>query len=106
MIDSTLALIIGIVVGLAGGFLNSILKWLEGTEDFNTRKNISALIIGGLTGLGLAIAMSTAFTDGVTDIQFVVLIVGIFLSAAGVSTIAPKAARAAAKGAIERNKPT
>jgi predicted tellurium resistance membrane protein TerC len=99
MLDILTAIVLVIIVGGAGGFINSIIKWLSIEESFSSKKNVKAILIGVLTGLSLGIAAVSAINETITVQSFVVIIGMLFLSAAGVDSITSSASGAVASRA-------
>jgi hypothetical protein len=96
--ESTIAVLLGLFMGGLGGFLLSILTWLEGTEPFNTRKNVASVIVSVLTGVGTTIALvqTSIFTDPTTpNWELLIAFVTILGSAAGFGSMARKGIGAA-----------
>lgn len=82
-----LAIIAGLVVGALGGFVNSIAAWLSGTDAFNTRKNIKAILTGVFAGVALAVIAIGTLTADMSFQTMITTLVMIFLSAAGVDQL-------------------
>jgi len=82
-----LAIIAGLVVGALGGFVNSIAAWLSGTDAFNTRKNIKAILTGVFAGVALAVIAIGTLTSDMSFQTMITTLVMIFLSAAGVDQL-------------------
>ena len=97
MIETTYSIIIGLAAGALGGFVNSVVGWLAGTEPFNTRKNVSSIIVGLISGIGIAYGSLVALGEAQTTQALLGIIVLIFLSASGVSQLVHNVSRIAAK---------
>lgn|SRR4029079_6006374 len=87
MIDETLAVIASIAVGIAGGFLSSWMAFNASGEVFSGRKHGNALIIGALSGLALGVTMVVADPANMTQGQFIIALVLIFLAAVGIDRL-------------------
>lgn len=101
MVDETFAVIISIVAGIAGGFLSSWMAFNASGEAFSGRKHGNALIIGALSGLALGVTMVVADPANMTDGQFIIAIVLIFLAAVGIDRLRSSGADMVAHSAPE-----
>jgi hypothetical protein len=100
--DTTLAVAGGLLAGGLGGFVLSLLGWLESGEAFNPRKNIAGILAATITGLVTTVALvqTAIFTDPATpQWQLIVAYVTIFGASAGFGSMGRKAAGAANKEA-------
>lgn len=96
--DSTASVLLGLVVGGLGGFVLSLLSWLEGTEPFSTRRNVASTMVSVITGLMATVALvqTSIFTDSNTPTwQLIIAYVMIFGAAAGFGSMARKGVGAA-----------
>ena len=87
MVDETLSVIVSIVAGIAGGFLSSWMAFNASGETFSGRKHGNALIIGALSGLALGVTMVVADPSNMTDGQFVIAVILVFLAAVGIDRL-------------------
>jgi hypothetical protein len=76
-----------LVIGAFGGFMNSILKWLETQDAFSGKKNVKAIIVGTIAGIGLGVAAIQTIQNDVPFQILAVQLIMIFLSAIGVDTV-------------------
>lgn len=93
MLEPAIAMLIGLTVGGIGGFVRSIIGWLEGTEEFNSRKNVSTTLTAVLVGIvttGALLATDVIGSD-TTDVQLVLLYVTILGASTGFGSIARSA---------------
>ena len=88
IIEAWQAILLGIGIGGLGGFTNSVIGWLSGTEAFDTRKNVKSIITAIMAGVGVAYASSAAFSEAQSMEALIGLFVVTFLSAAGVQQLA------------------
>lgn len=88
MIDLTHAVLGFILAGALGGFVLSIIGWLNSEKKFNNRKNIAALLTGTLSGMVLGIFTTGGQTEGIPEYMFVTQFFLIFLAAAGFTKLA------------------
>lgn len=86
------AIVLGFVIGGFGGALNSILKWLELDEPFSSKKNIKAIIVGVVAGLGLTVASVAVLKENLTPDVLLVQLVIIFIGALGFQSATNKIA--------------
>ena len=96
--EPTISILIGLVMGGLGGFVLSILAWLEGSAPFSTRKNVASIVVSVITGLVATVALvqTSIFTDPKTpDWELLIAFVVIFGSAAGFGSMARKGVGAA-----------
>ena len=101
MLDQTTAILICLLVGALGGFTNSLMRWLEGTESFETKKNIKGILTGVFTGLALGVATVSTITADITTQALIVALALVFLAAVGVDT-----ATSRISGMVSKQKPT
>lgn len=87
MIDETTAFFVLIAVCVGGGFLSSWMRFNASGEVFSGRKHGNALIIGAITGLGIAIGTSLVGVDKMTVPQFGVIVGLAFVTAVGVDRL-------------------
>jgi uncharacterized protein YacL len=87
MLTIEIAVVLALVIGAFGGFVNSIAKWLESDEQFNSKKNVKAILTGIFAGLALGVAAIGALTADMPFQTLVVTLVMIFLSAVGVDQL-------------------
>ena len=97
VIEPTFSIIIGLIFGAVGGFLNSIIGWLSGEEPFSTRKNVKSIIVGLIAGIGVAYGSFVALGEAQTSQALFGILVLILLSASGVQQLAHNAIKAATK---------
>jgi hypothetical protein len=96
--EATLAVLGGLIAGGLGGFVLSMLGWLESGEPFNARKNVAGVLTATLAGLltTVALVQTDLFTDATTpDWQIIIAYVTIFGAAAGFGSMARKSVGAA-----------
>lgn len=84
MVEIGLLIALCIAVGILGGFFNSLMKWLETNDPFESKKNVKAILVGAFTGLALGIAAISTLTLSMSLQNVAVTIGMIFLSAVGV----------------------
>jgi drug/metabolite transporter (DMT)-like permease len=90
LVDETVAIISGIVAGLAGGFLSSWMGFNSSGEKFDVRKHGNALITGALSGVALALGLvhgSQVPAEQLTAGQYIFGVFLIFLSAVGIDKL-------------------
>lgn len=92
-----LAVVGGLVAGAIGGFIYSLVGWFKGDEPFDTKKNISAIILGIIGGVALALAQAETFAQIHSDYQLLIAYVTLVISGSGVAALVPRAVKAAAK---------
>jgi hypothetical protein len=96
--ETTIAILGGLIAGALGGFVLSMLGWLESGTKFNARKNVAGVLTATVTGLltTAALVQTSLFTDPATpDWQLIIAYVTIFGAAAGFGSMGRKAAGAA-----------
>ena len=96
--ETTIAVLGGLVAGGMGGFVLSLLGWLDSGQTFDVRKNIAAIITSTFTGLiaTVALVQTDIFTNPKTpDWQLIVAFITIFGASAGFGSMGRKAAGAA-----------
>jgi hypothetical protein len=96
--EATAAVMWGLFAGGLGGFVLSMLGWLETGTKFNARKNVAGVLTATVTGLltTVALVQTSIFTDPTTpDWQLIVAYITIFGAAAGFGSMGRKAAGAA-----------
>ena len=86
-IDITVAVILALIIGAFGGFVNSIASWLSGSDAFSGRKNIKGIMTGVFAGLALGVVAIGTLTADISFQTLVVTLVMIFLSAVGVDQL-------------------
>jgi hypothetical protein len=96
-VEPAFSVLLGLVFGAIGGFLNSIVGWLSGDEAFNTRKNVKSIIVGIMAGMGIAFGSFAALGEAQSPQALLGILVLILLSAAGVQQLAHNAIAAATK---------
>ena len=89
----------GLIAGALGGFLYSLVGWFRGDEAFSTKKNLSAVFLGILGGVGAAVLQFGQFASASSDYELLGLYVTLVLSASGVAALVPRAIKAAGKPA-------
>jgi len=90
LVDETVAIVSGIVAGLAGGFLSSWMGFNSSGEKFDVRKHGNALITGALSGVALALGLvhgSQVPAEQLTAGQYIFGVFLIFLSAVGIDKL-------------------
>jgi hypothetical protein len=97
MVEPAIAMLIGITVGGLGGFIRSVIGWLEGSEGFNSRKNVSTTLTAVLVGIVTTGGFLATEVIGpeTTDTQLVVLYITILGAATGFGSIGRSAVGAA-----------
>ena len=107
MVDEFIAVIASLAAGIAGGFLSSFMAWNASGEQFDARKHGNALIIGAITGLAAGVASAVVVSPELSNGQFALQLVGIFLSAIGIDRIRSDTSKSAANRAVTtETKPT
>jgi hypothetical protein len=96
-VEPAFSVLLGLIFGAIGGFLNSIVGWLSGDEAFNTRKNVKSIIVGIMAGMGIAFGSFAALGEAQSPQALLGILVLILLSAAGVQQLAHNAIAAATK---------
>jgi hypothetical protein len=94
-----LAVVGGIIAGALGGFLYSLVGWFRSEESFSGKKNLSAVVLGILGGVGAAAVQFSHFAHATSDYELLGLYVTLILSASGVAALVPRAVKAANKPA-------
>lgn len=92
-----LAVVGGLVAGAIGGFIYSLVGWFKDNEAFDTKKNLSAVMLGILGGVSLAILQADTFAQIHSDYQLLVAYVTLIISGSGVAALVPRAVQAASK---------
>jgi uncharacterized membrane protein YfcA len=95
--------ITALVLGAFGGFVNSILKWLETQDAFSGKKNVKAIIVGIIAGIGLGVAAIQTIQNDVPFQVLVVQLVMIFLSAIAIDTITSRVSGMVSNRAAEES---
>lgn len=96
--EQTIAVLIGLFMGGFGGFVLSLLGWLESGEPFNPRKNVAGIMASTITGFlsTVAFVQTSIFTDPNTPaFELAIAFVVIFGAAAGFGSMGRKAVGAA-----------
>ena len=96
--DPTISVLAALLAGGAGGFVMSLLGWLESGEPFNARKSVAGILASSITGIltTTAMAQTSIFTDPATPAwQIAIAIVTIFGASAGFGSMGRKAVGAA-----------
>lgn len=82
---------LGLLVGGASGSFNSVLGWLRGTEPFNARKQVVAIIEGFLAGVFAAWLEVQKFgADPIDDYVFALSVISIFIMTGGLQNYVSK----------------
>ena len=101
MVDTTISTIVIIAAGIGGGFLSSWMAFNASGEVFSGRKHGNALITGALVGLALAIASVVVDVSAMDISQWAIIVVGVFLSAAGIDRLRSSGAHMTARNSPE-----
>jgi uncharacterized protein YacL len=101
MVDIGVLIALFVAVGAFGGFISSLMKWLETTESFETRKNVKGIITGLVSGLVLGIAAISSISDNMTSQAIAVAIGTVFLGAVGVDKLTSNVS-----GMVSKKQPT
>ena len=88
LIEPWQAILLGMGIGGFGGFVNSIIGWLGGTEPFSARKNVKSIITAVIAGIALAYGSIQAFGAATTPETLIGISIMVFISAAGVQQLA------------------
>lgn len=92
-----LAVVGGVIAGALGGFIYSLVGWFRSEEAFDSKKNLSAVFLGVLGGVGAAVLQFGQFASATSDYELLGLYVTLVLSASGVAALIPRAIKAASK---------
>lgn len=92
-----LAVVGGLVAGAIGGFIYSLVGWFKSEDSFSSKKNLSAVFLGILGGIGLALGEASLFAKATTDFELLILYVSLVISGSGVAALVPRAIQAANK---------
>ena len=92
-----LAVVGGLFAGAIGGFIYSLVGWFKGDEAFSTKKNLSAIFLGVIGGITLALGEASLFAKATTDYELLILYVTIALSGSGVAALVPRAIKSTSK---------
>lgn len=90
LVAPLLAIALGLIAGALGGFMNSVLRWLEVSTPFNAKSNIKAVLVGILAGLGITIASVTVLRESLAPDVLIVQLFIIFIAAAGAQSFTNK----------------
>lgn len=96
----------GLIAGAIGGFLYSLVGWFRSEDAFDSKKNLSAVFLGILGGVGAAVLQLDSFAHASSDYQLLGLYVTLVLSASGVAALVPRAIKAANKDSGNTNTDT
>jgi len=87
MVETFFAVVIGFVIGAAAGALSAFVGWNKSGEPFDTRKFVSGLVTGIITGLVFVVGLASSITDAVDQTALVLIYITIFVGIVGVDNL-------------------
>jgi len=102
-VEAFTALILGFVVGIAGGALSAYLGWNKSGEPFDSRKFISGVVTGIVAGVVIVLANTAALTAAADEAALAISLAVIFVAIIGADTIRTSITGAVRKGSNENN---
>ena len=97
MVDTFIALVVGLAIGAGAGAFSAFLGWNKGTDPFDARKFISGLVTGIIAGIVVVMANTAAFTQAADQTALLISYVTAVVAIIGVDSV-----RTAISGAIKK----
>jgi len=87
MVETFIAVVIGFIIGAAAGALSAFVGWNKSGEPFDTRKFISGLVTGIITGLVFVIGLASQISEAVDQTALILIYIAIFVGIVGVDNL-------------------